>query len=100
MNLSVFAQETPATSPYSSIVFLLLMGVVFYFLIVRPQRKRVKAQQELVSTLQIGHEVRTIGGIHGRVVSMDNDSVVLEVEQGRIRVARRAIGSRVGSDEA
>lgn len=76
------------------------MGVVFYFLIIRPQRKRVKAQQELVSALEIGHEVRTIGGIHGRIVSMDDQSVVLEVEQGRIRVARRAIGSRVGSDEA
>lgn len=99
MNALVFAQETPA-APYSSLIFLVLMGLVFYFLIIRPQRKRMKAQQELAATLQVGHEVRTIGGIHGRVVSMDEESVVLQVEEGRIRVARRAIGNRVGSDEA
>lgn len=95
----VFAQDSPAANPYSSLIFLALMGLVFYFLIIRPQRKRMKAQQELAATLQIGHEVRTIGGVHGRVVSMDEDSVVLEIEQGRMRVARRAIGNRVGSDD-
>jgi preprotein translocase subunit YajC len=100
LNFVIAQQADPGASPYSSLIFLALMGVVFYFLIIRPQRKRVKAQQELVSALEIGHEVRTIGGIHGRIVSMDDQSVVLEVEQGRIRVARRAIGSRVGSDEA
>jgi preprotein translocase subunit YajC len=95
----VFAQEGTG-SPYSSLIFLVLMVAVFYFLIIRPQRRRVKAQQELASSLQIGHEVRTIGGIHGRVISLDEDSVVLQVEEGRLRVARRAIGSRVGTDEA
>ena len=100
MNAALLAQDSTAANPYSSLIFLALMGVVFYFLIIRPQRKRMKAQQEMASSLQIGHEVRTIGGIHGRVVSMDEESVVLEVEQGRIRVARRAIGNRVGSDEA
>jgi preprotein translocase subunit YajC len=43
-------------------------------------------------------EVRTIGGIHGRVVSVDDESVVLAVEEGKIRVSRRAIGSRVGEE--
>jgi preprotein translocase subunit YajC len=47
----------------------------------------------------IGHEVRTIGGIHGTVVSLEDDSVVISVEDGRLRISRRAIGSRVG-DEA
>jgi preprotein translocase subunit YajC len=72
------------------------MVVVFYFLIIRPQRRRAKSQQELVSSLQPGQEVRTIGGIHGTIVSIDDESVVLRVEEGKIRVARRAIGSRVG----
>ncbi len=96
MSSVVLAQE--AASPYSSLIFLALMVGVFYFLIIRPQRRRAKAQQELAASIQPGHEVRTIGGIHGTVVSVDEDSVVLKVEEGRLRVARRAIGSRV--DEA
>ncbi len=100
MNVVFFAQDSAAASPYSSLIFLVLMGAVFYFLIIRPQRKRMKAQQELAANLQVGHQVRTIGGIHGTVVSMDDESVVLQVEEGRIRVARRAIGNRVGADEA
>jgi preprotein translocase YajC subunit len=48
--------------------------------------------------LTAGQEVRTIGGIHGTVVSVDDDSVVLRVEEGKIRVSRRAIGSVIGAD--
>lgn len=97
MSSVVFAQEAGA-SPYSSLIFLALMIGVFYFLIIRPQRRRAKAQQELSSSLTVGQEVRTIGGIHGTVISVDDDSVVLRVEEGRLRVARRAIGSRVGDE--
>lgn len=97
MSSVVFAQE--ATGPgWGSFVFLGLMIAVFYFLIIRPQRNRAKAQRELAESLVVGQEVRTIGGIHGSVVSIDESSVVLAVEDGRIRVSRRAIGARVGED--
>jgi preprotein translocase subunit YajC len=94
----VFAQEASGTGAWGSLIFLALMIGVFYFLIIRPQRNRAKAQKELSESLEIGQQVRTIGGIHGSVISMDDDSVVLGVEEGRIRVARRAIGGRVGDD--
>jgi len=94
----VFAQEASGTGAWGSLIFLALMIGVFYFLIIRPQRNRAKAQKELSQSLEIGQQVRTIGGIHGLVISMDDDSVVLGVEEGRIRVARRAIGGRVGDD--
>lgn len=81
-----------------SILFLAVMGGVFYFLIIRPQRKRSQQQKELSESLQVGDEVRTIGGIHGSVISLDEDSAVLKVEDGRIRVSRRAIGTRVGNE--
>ena len=96
MSLVVFAQQT---GNYSSLIFLALMIGVFYFFIIRPQRRRSRAQKELSDSIASGQEVRTIGGIHGTIVSFDDDSVVLKVEEGRIRVARRAIGSRVGGDE-
>jgi preprotein translocase subunit YajC len=75
------------------------MLAVFYFLILRPQRKRMKAQQELASSIAVGDRVQTIGGIQGRVHSLDDSSVVLELEQGRIRLARRAIAQKIDAQE-
>jgi preprotein translocase subunit YajC len=95
----VFAQET-AASPLPSFIFLGLMVAVFWLFIIRPQRQRAKKQQELASSLAVGQEIRTIGGIHGTVLSIEDDSVVLRVEEGKIRVSRRAIGSAVGGDES
>jgi len=95
----VFAQDAAAGSGWTSLIFLGLMVVVFWLFIIRPQRQRAKAQQSLADSLSAGEEVRTIGGIHGRVISVDEESVVLQVEDGKIRVSRRAIGSRVGGDK-
>ncbi len=98
MSFVRFAQESGGGSQAFSLILLAGMIGVFYFLIIRPQRKRSKAQRELSSSLEAGQEIRTIGGIHGTVISSDEDSVLLSVEVGRIRVSRRAIGSRVGDD--
>ena len=95
----VLAQEA-AGSPLPSLIFLGLMVAVFWLFIIRPQRQRAKNQQALSAALTAGQEVRTIGGIHGTVVSVDEDSVVLRVEEGRIRVSRRAIGSVVEADQS
>lgn len=93
----VLAQEATGSS-LPSLLFLGLMVAVFWLFIIRPQRQRAKKQRELAESLVSGQEVRTIGGIHGTVVSMDETSVVLKIEEGKIRVSRRAISSRVGGD--
>ena len=98
MPFVVFAQDATGGSSAFSLLLLAGMVGVFYFLIIRPQRKRTRAQQELSSSLEPGHEFRTIGGIHVTVISTDDESVVLSVEEGRIRVSRRAIGARVGDE--
>lgn len=98
MDFSVLAQETTG-SALPSLIFLALMIGVFYFLIIRPQRKRARQQQDLAQSLQIGQEVRTVGGIQGKVVRLDEDSVVLRIEEGQIRISRRAISSRLGDDD-
>ena len=95
MNSVVFAQEGTG-SALPSLLFLALMVGVFYFLIIRPQRRRSQQQKQLAESLQVGDEVHTIGGIHGRVLSVDEDSAVLQVEDGQIRVTKRAIGVRIG----
>jgi preprotein translocase subunit YajC len=97
VNSFVLAQEAQG-SALPSLLFLALMVGVFYFLIIRPQRKRSQQQKEMAQSLEVGAEVRTIGGIHGTVLSIDEDSVVLKVEDGQIRFSKRAIGSRVGNE--
>jgi preprotein translocase subunit YajC len=97
VNSVVFAQEATG-SALPSLLFLGLMVGVFYFLIIRPQRKRSQQQKDLAESLQVGDEVRTIGGIHGTVLSIDEDSAVIQVEDGRLRVTKRAIGVRVGDE--
>jgi preprotein translocase subunit YajC len=97
VNSFVLAQEAQG-SALPSLLFLALMVGVFYFLIIRPQRKRSQQQKEMAQSLEVGAEVRTIGGIHGTVLSIDEDSVVLKVEDGQIRFSKRAIGSKVGNE--
>ena len=84
---------------FSTFIFLGLMILVFWLFIIRPQRRRVKEQQELSDSLSVGQQVRTIGGIEGVVESVDESSVVLRVEDGRLRVTKRAIGSTIGGEE-
>jgi preprotein translocase subunit YajC len=90
----------PSSSAWPSLIFLGLMVAVFWLFIIRPQRQRARKQKELADSLLAGEVVRTIGGIHGTVLSVDDDSVLIRVEEGKIRVSRRAIGSRVGGDDA
>lgn len=94
MNSVFFAQEATG-SALPSLIFLAVMVGIFYLLIIRPQRKRAQTQKQLADSIEVGVEIRTIGGIHGTVVSVDDDTVVLKVEDGQIRIAKRAIGSRV-----
>ena len=93
----VLAQEG-TTSTGGSSLFLLLMLGAFVVLFILPQRKRKKQVESIQSALAVGDDVQTIGGIMGRVVELDDESVVIEVESGRLRFARRAIASRSGAD--
>lgn len=79
------------------ILYAVIIGGLFYFLMIRPQRSRMKRHQQLMSELQVGDEVQTIGGIYGRIEHLDEDSAVLGIEGGgRIRVARRALAAKIG----
>jgi len=71
---------------------LLLIIVVFYFFFIRPQMKRSKDQKKFRSSLEKGQKVITIGGIHGRIVEIQETTVTIEVEnQMRLRVEKSAI---------
>lgn len=82
----------------STLILFAFLGVVFYLMIVRPQRTRVKKQQELSDSLEIGDQVQTVGGIFGSVRRIDEDGVVLEVENGSLKFSKRAIATKVSRD--
>ncbi|WKZ82794.1 MAG: preprotein translocase subunit YajC [Acidimicrobiia bacterium] len=78
------------------ILYAVIIGGLFYFLMIRPQRTRMRRHQELVSSMAVGDEVTTIGGIFGRIEFLDDESAVLLVEGGgRLRVLRRALAGKV-----
>ncbi len=84
---------------WTIIIFLLLIFGVFYFLLIRPQRKRQKQHDELVQELQRGDKVVTAGGIYGIIESISDESVVLKIESGTtIRVAKGSVAGRREKD--
>ena len=77
------------------IIFVVLLFAMMYFLMIRPQRKRQKEHQELMSELKKGDRVITAGGIYGQIESTSEDSVVLKIESGAtIRIARGSIATK------
>ena len=85
-------QGSTLSSILPLIIFLVLIFAVFYFLMVRPQRRKQKAQQELLSQLRKGDRVITAGGVYGVIESTDQDTVVIKVESGALlRIARGSV---------
>jgi preprotein translocase subunit YajC len=70
---------------------LILMGVVFWFMVIRPQQKRAKELQELVASLGKGDEVLMSNGILGRVTRVEGDYFVLEIANGMEIAAQRSV---------
>ena len=83
------------TSTIYMLVFLVLIFVIFYFLMIRPQRKRIKEHEKLVQELKKGDQVITAGGIYGTIESLSDDSIVIKIESGgSLRVARNSVALR------
>jgi preprotein translocase subunit YajC len=81
------------------LIFLVAMFAIMYFLLIRPQRAKQRAAQDMLSHLAPGDEIVTIGGIYGDVVEVYEDKVVLEIaEDVHIEVARKAVAQIVQPD--
>jgi preprotein translocase subunit YajC len=79
---------------------IVLMGAIFYFLLIRPQRRQRQQHRQLVEGLDVGDEVVTIGGVYGTVRALDDESITLEVAPGvDMRFARGAVARKLVYDE-
>jgi len=82
----------PQGNPLTSFLPLIIIFVLFYFLLIRPQQKRMKDHRKMVSELAKGDEVVTNGGTLGKITGIDDNFVTLEVAKGvEIRVQRSAV---------
>ncbi|MBA2529771.1 MAG: preprotein translocase subunit YajC [Euzebyales bacterium] len=104
--MHVIAPLAQAQQPGGSGISLLLplvLIVVFYFLLIRPQRARAKSHQQLIASIGTGDRIATVGGMHGTVESIDDETVRLEVAPGTVvtmlrgSVARRIVEADTGA---
>ncbi len=99
--LAILAQQSQA-NPIVAFLPLLLMGVVFYFLLIRPQNQRRRAQMQMQSDVEVGDEVVTTAGIYGTITDIDDDFGIVTIEVApntQIRMARVAIAQRLVDDD-
>lgn len=79
-----------------SLVMLAVVMAIFYFMLVRPQKKRMNEHTQLISSLKPGDEVVTIGGAYGFINQVDDESVWLEVADGiEMRFTKQAVSRKV-----
>jgi len=81
-------------SPMAGLIFPLMILAIFYFLMIVPQRRQVKAHQALVDSLQAGDKVVTAGGLVGDIVSIKDDLVQLRTGQSTVVVERARVTAR------
>jgi len=94
--------EAGTTSMLSSFMPMILILVVLYFLMMRPQKKREKETQAMRSSLEVGDEITTIGGIVGTIVIIKEDYLVIETgsDRSKLRITKWAVQTNNTSKEA
>jgi preprotein translocase subunit YajC len=99
-----YAQTAPGLtgpSPVMTILPFILIFVIMYFLVIRPQQKKAKQHQEMLTKLKKNDEVMTSGGIYGKVIALADNVVTLEVAPNvRIRVHRPQISAVVTGEKS
>jgi preprotein translocase subunit YajC len=88
------------SNPLVTLLPIIVIGLVFYFLLFRPQRRRQQQQAEMQRRVQPGQRVMTTAGMIGDVVAIEDDAVVLEVAPGvEVRFVKQAIGQVIPDEE-
>ena len=88
-------------SQISLIVMMVLLFGVMYFVMIRPQKKKQKEEQQMRDSIEVGDEITTIGGIVGRVVTVKDDSIIIETgaDRNKIKIMRWAISTNNTANE-
>jgi preprotein translocase subunit YajC len=85
---------SPAPSPIAQFAPLVFIGIIFYFLLIRPQQKQRKEQQKLIEALKVGDKVVTAAGIYGLISSVKDKTVMLKVADNvKIEIDKVSVAS-------
>jgi preprotein translocase subunit YajC len=97
--ISALAQSSTQSSPFSLLIFLLPLGLMFFFM--RSQKRKMQAQQALQRAAEVGDEILTTSGIFGTIIDEDDDegTILVEIAPGtRVKMLRAGISRRIGDD--
>jgi preprotein translocase subunit YajC len=84
----------------SAYIFILALLALMWFLIIRPQRRRQQAAQQLLTKIDVGKEIVTAGGLYGTVTSVEGDEVRVEIAAGvEVRIAKRAVAGVMNEEQ-
>ena len=101
---NLFAAGTAAhgqPNPIAGFIPIILIFVVFYFLLIRPQQKKAKQHREMIQTLQKGDEIITSGGLYGKIVGITDEFLTIEVaENVKVKVARNFVSTKLNQQGA
>ena len=102
MNLFLTEATSVAGGMTSTLIMLVMMLAVFYFMLIRPENKRKKEAEQMRSAVKVGDKITTIGGICGTVVSVKDDKLVIETsaDQVRVELAKWAMSTNETAAEA
>lgn len=95
------AGDAGAMGGFAGIIPFILMFVIFYFLLIRPQQKRMKEHRQMVANLRRGDHVITAGGLHGKVTRvMEEDEAELQIAEGvKVKIVKSTIAQVVSKTE-
>lgn len=93
----VLLQAPAESSPFSMLMPMILIFLIFYFLLIRPQQKRQRQQASMLKSIEKGDSVVTSGGLHGKVTGVTDDVLTLDIGTGGERVRVKANRSGIES---
>lgn len=88
-------------NPMSMIIMMAALFGIMYFVMIRPQKKKQKEEQNMRDSIQVGDEITTIGGIMGRVVTVKDDSLIIETgaDRNKMKITRWAVSTNNTANE-
>ena len=103
MNVILMAPPAAGSNPNPVMQFLplILIGIVFYFFMIRPQTKKMKDQKNFIEAIKKGDKVVTIGGVHGKIIEVQEKTFILEIADDiKVKIEKSAISADVCSPRA
>lgn len=84
----------------NGLIIVIVLLVLFWLIMIRPQRRRQAALDQMIASLEVGDEIVTAGGLYGEVLGVGEDELLVEIAPGtKVRIARRAVAGVVGPEE-